>query len=271
MKSRAAGSFPAGERARGALRPLVRLAGQVLFGLAAVLSLAALARAGPPFFTDDPEPVDFRHWEFYAASAQTGTRFDLSGTAPHFEVNYGIAPGAMAHFIAGTSFGLPRHGRLRYGLGDMEVGLKYRFLDETKGRPMIGTFPHVEIPTGSASRGLGHGYVQAFLPIWLQKSWGPWTTYGGGGYWINPGPGNKDYWWFGWEVQRDLSKSVTLGGEVFAGTSSAVGEPGPAAFNLGAMIALSESSQLLISAGRDFHGPKTFYGYIAYYLTFEAR
>ena len=31
------------------------------------LSLALMARlcAGPPFLTDDPDPVDFQHWEAY--------------------------------------------------------------------------------------------------------------------------------------------------------------------------------------------------------------
>ena len=27
-----------------------------------------LSYAGPPFFTDDPQPVDFKHWEFYISS-----------------------------------------------------------------------------------------------------------------------------------------------------------------------------------------------------------
>jgi hypothetical protein len=34
----------------------------------ACLSLAAPATAGPPFVTDDPEPVDNGHWEVYAFS-----------------------------------------------------------------------------------------------------------------------------------------------------------------------------------------------------------
>ena len=29
------------------------------------LILAAPTFAGPPFLTDDPEPVDYQHWEFY--------------------------------------------------------------------------------------------------------------------------------------------------------------------------------------------------------------
>jgi len=37
----------------------------------AALLLPAAAIAGPPYRTDDPEPVDFQHWEFYTFS--TGT------------------------------------------------------------------------------------------------------------------------------------------------------------------------------------------------------
>jgi hypothetical protein len=41
-------------------------------------------------------------------------------------------------------------------------------------------FPLLELPTGNEHRGLGAGHVSAFLPIWVQKSFGEWTTYGGG-------------------------------------------------------------------------------------------
>ena len=30
--------------------------------------------AGPPFLTDDPEPVDYQNWEFYIASVGRGRR-----------------------------------------------------------------------------------------------------------------------------------------------------------------------------------------------------
>jgi hypothetical protein len=56
-------------------------------------------------------------------------------------------------------------------------------------------FPLVEVPSGDADKGLGNGKTQYFLPVWLQKDFGKWTIYGGGGYWINPGTGNKN-WWF---------------------------------------------------------------------------
>jgi len=227
--------------------------------------------AGPPFFTDDPEPVDYRHWEFYIASQQARDRDGVLGTAPHFEINYGIAPDVMLHLIAPLNFNKPSGAPIKYGFGDMELGLKYRFVRETGDRPQIGTFPHLEVPTGSRSRGLGNGKPQLFIPVWIQKSWGTWTTYGGGGYWINPGSGNRNYWSVGWEVQRDLSPRVTVGAELFGNTSSAIGQSGQTGFNLGAIVSLGGGHQIMLSAGRDIHGPNTLFFYIACYLTTGPR
>ena len=257
---------PMGIRQRGRSIP------GAFFGSAAVFFIfAASVFAGPPFFTDDPEPIDFRHWEFYIASAQMKSRLDYSGTAPHFEINYGIATNAMLHVIAAAGFDQPRGRKLRYGLGDAEIGLKYRFLEETESRPQIGTFPHIELPAGASRRGLGSGRVQVFLPVWIQKSRGPWTTYGGGGYWINPGPGNRNYWWFGWEVQREISKVLTLGAELFTNTRTAAGQAARTGINLGAIVSLGGASSALVSVGRDIHGPNSFFIYMAYYLTFGPR
>lgn len=88
-------------------------------------------------------------------------------------------------------------GTGRYGFGDTEVGVKVRFLQERDWVPMVGVFPIAKLPSGDSQKGLRSGNVQVFLPVWLQKSLGAWTTYEGGGYWINPGTGNKDYWFIG--------------------------------------------------------------------------
>jgi len=79
----------------------------------------------------------------------------------------------------------------------------------------------------------GRDTLQAFLPVWAQKDFGKWTTYGGGGYWINPGPGNRDYWYVGWLLQRQLTDKLAIGAEVFHTTSSMVGRDGVTGFNVG--------------------------------------
>lgn len=132
----------------------------------------------------------------------------------------------------------------------------------------MGIFPLLEIPTGDSSNGLGNGKAQAFIPLWLQKSWGPWKTYGGGGYWINPGEGNKNWWLIGWLIQRDISDKFTLGAEVFHSTPDQEGGDSSTGFNVGAIVNFNEMQHLLMSMGRGFSGPNRFSFYLGYQLTF---
>ena len=117
--------------------------------------LAGRARAGPPFVTDDPEPVPYQHFEFYNLSLGTVTRGDTQGEGPAWEYNYGnrVANG-QAHIIAPLTFDTQAGS---FGYGDTELGFKYRFVDEDKNgtRPMFGIYPLVELPTGELARGLG--------------------------------------------------------------------------------------------------------------------
>jgi len=242
-----------------------------IFLLWFVPALAGISFAAPPFVTDDPEPVEYRHWEIYLASQHAKDKDGWSGTAPHFEVNYGAWPNLQLHLIAPLAYVKPDDGPSHYGFGDLELGAKYRFIQESDWRPMVGTFPIFDLPTGNSSRGLGSGHLRTFLPIWLQKSWGPWTSYGGGGYWINPGSENKNYWFFGWQVQRDLSKVITLGAEIFYNTPTTNGEGGRTGFNVGTIVNFTDEHHLLFSAGRDIHGQNRFSTYIAYQLTFGPR
>ncbi len=230
--------------------------------------LATRAIAGPPYVTDDPEPVEYQHWEVYLASIASRDAGEWSGTAPHAEINYGAVPNLQLHTIIPMSFVRSTDGVTAYGYGDTEVGAKCRFVQETPTRPMVGTFPLLEVPTGDRQRGLGGGQLRLFLPLWLQKSYGPWTTYGGGGYWINPGPENHDWGYFGWQLQRQILAEVNLGAEVFhMTTQSADGEP-ETRFNVGLIVDVSELQHVLLSAGRGLQGSNEFQSYLAYQLTF---
>ncbi len=236
--------------------------------LLAVAALApAPARAGPPFVTDDPEPVEHRHWEFYLASQDELARDGDSGTAPHVEVNYGAVPNLQLHVIVPLAWARPPGGPASFGAGDVEVGAKLRFVQEGAGIPMVGVFPQLELPAGDASRVLGSGHLHAFLPLWLQKSRGPWTTYGGGGYWLNAGAGNRDYWLGGWLLPRRLSRLATLGAEVVTTTAAHLGGRGGAQVDVGCVLDLSDRHHVLLSAGHSLAGESVSQAYLGYQLT----
>ena len=232
-----------------------------------VLLVSATGHAGPPYVTDDPEPVEPGHWEFYLATQHSITRTAASGTAPHIEVNYGALPGLQLHVIAPLAYAHPNDGPTSYGVGDIELGAKFRFIDENPWMPMVGTFPMFELPVGTESRGLGTGHLHVLIPLWLQKSFGPWTAYGGGGYWRNPGQGNRDFWYIGWLMQRRLGERAALGTEVFYTTPDQVGGEANLRFNVGLVLDLSEHHHVLVSAGRGIVGDSLFQGYAAYQLT----
>ena len=217
--------------------------------------------------TDDPDPVAFRHWEIYLATQHFVNRGATSGSGPLIDLNYGAVPGVHLHVMGQLAYAHSSGEPTFYGVGDTEVGAKMRFLDEGPWWPMMSLYPLFDFPTGNAARRLGTGHTHVFVPLWLQKSFGPWTTFGGGGLWVNPGAGNRDYWYVGWEVQRRVWEVVTIGTEVFYMTPAVVGDKANLGFNVGLVIDLTEHHHLLLSAGRGIMGDSLFQGYTAYQLT----
>jgi len=233
--------------------------------LAATLWAAVLipgsALAGPPFRTDDPEPVDYKHWEFYTFTAGTHVQDDTSGIGPAIEFNYGLIPNGHFHIVVPAAFDSPAGGPNQFGFGDIELGFKYRFIEQDKNgpRPSIGIFPFLELPTGNQDRGLGAGHARVYLPVWIQKDFGDWTTYGGGGYWINQndGFGDKNFWYFGWLLQKKLTDKLTLGGEIFHQTADNVAKADQTGFTIGGYYDFDEHNHLLFSAGTGFQNAST--------------
>jgi len=224
---------------------------------ALVLGSVFLA-AGPPYLTDDPEPVALHHWEVYLFTAGQTLAGVRSGLGPAMEANYGPFEDAQLQFQIPMAFSDAPGPSLgtHHGFGDVELGFKYRFLHETGSLPQVALYPQVYTPTGNADDGLGAGHTRILLPIWLQKAFGPWTTYGGVGWWRNPGPGNRDYLQAGWLLQRELAEGLSLGVEVFHQASTGFGQRSFTTWDLGFEAPLVEHLQLVGSGGRVFQGPQ---------------
>ena len=253
LRSTAGRSIPA----RRAARP---------FLIAALLTVAlsSTARAGPPFLTDDPEPVAWRHFEAYLFGTADRGPGGSAFVVPAFEFNVGAAPNLQLHVVVPAAYVTP--GRA-WGLGDIELGAKYRFIGETDRRPQVGVFPQLELPSGDGRRGLGNGSLWARLPVWVQKSRGPWTTYGGVGYQINRAPGMKDSLFAGWLVQREVTKRLILGTEVFHQNAQAVGARQTTFTDVGGYYTLRGELSLLVMVGHTVSGERHSVGYLGLYYT----
>ena len=231
------------------------------------MACAAGLNAGPPFLTDDPEPVDLNHWECYVFGQGARTADANAISAPALEFNYGVAPNTQLHLVAPVASLSSSGAGWTSGYGDTEIGVKYRFLDETEARPQIGIFPMAELATGSGARGLGNGRTWYRLPVWAQKSWRPWTTYGGGGLALNSEPGQRNHAFVGWLVQRDIGKRLTVGTEIFRQGADSTGGRGSTIATVGGSLKFTDNFNLLFSTGRSLSGERHTLWYLGLYWT----
>lgn len=210
--------------------------------LALIISSAALA--GPPYATDDPEPTDTGHWENYIYASGIHTPSESNGSAT-LELNYGAAHNLQLSMDVPVDYE-HAHGT-RFGGGGVGLGAKYRFLNQDGGTPDAAFYPQLTLPSATARFGARH--VQLLLPIWLQWDAGKWSTFGGGGYEINPGAGNKDYGLVGWAVSRSLTPDLVVGAEIYRKTAESRQEPSSTNIGIGFSYAISEHIAILASGG----------------------
>lgn len=223
--------------------------------------------AGPPFLTDDPVPVDFNHDEFYVFGTLDRTAAASAIAGPAIEYNRGIAPDTQFHIVLPVAWSVPAHGPSTSGPGDVELGIKYRFVDAADGEWQAGIFPMAELATGSARRGLGNGRTWYRLPLWVQKSVGAWTFDGGAGFIVNPAPGMFDASFAGLLAQYTFSPRWTLGAELFRQNALAADQPGYTLLNAGGYLNFTRHFSVLFSAGGSVAGVRHAVAYMGLYWT----
>jgi len=217
---------------------------------------AAPAAAGPPFLTDDPVPTDLAGWEIYAFTA-------LDGHGPAFDddsgldLNYGAFKNVQLTTTLPVSLSRETDRHVRTGAGDVELAVKYRLVHDERNGISVAVFPRAILPTSS----LEHGEkTRLLLPVWAEKDFAGGTSlFGGGGYEINPGPGNRGFWQAGAAVTQDLGERLTIGAELTHQTSDSVGAPPETAAGVGVIAKLSKHYALLLSGGPTWAGRQTRY------------
>jgi hypothetical protein len=236
---------------------------------------------GPPYQTDDPVPVDYGHYEAYIFGSADGTPVEMDSTGPAFEFNWGAVPRIQLHAILPLGAIRPSNnpaylpggtGPSAFGLTDIETGIKWAWIKETKHFPQIGTFTMFELPTGSYSEGLGVGKVWYKVPLWLQKNIGPWTLDGGAGETIVPQTQYRNFPYGSFLVKRDIvHNKLELGVEAFSHGAEGYATPqirGSTMIDVGGYYHFKNPDhQFLFAYGHSVTGLTENYAYIGLYWT----
>jgi hypothetical protein len=230
----------------------------------------AIAWAGPPYLTDDPEPTDTGHWEVYNFVGGSKAPDSLDGEAG-LDLNYGAAPNVQLTAVLPLAYSARDYSLkdFKAGSGVIELAAKIKLFhqSESGGGLDLAVFPRLFVPTDS---NFGPAKINLFLPVWVGKDVGKWSVFGGGGYDINPGPEGRNYWQGGIAITRELSEKVSLGAELWRQGADAPGGPGTTTFNVGATYRLTKHWSLIGSVGPTFidGGPHGSDFYIAFKLDY---
>jgi hypothetical protein len=132
--------------------------------------------------SDDPQPTDYQHYEIYLFTNGLTAHKGTSG-ASGIDFNYGVIPDLQLTAVAPIGYDSATSSSAVAAFANVELAAKYRFLHQSETGWDVAVFPRVFLPSPSAR--VGDRHASLFLPIWLEKDWGAWSTFGGGGCEIN--------------------------------------------------------------------------------------
>jgi hypothetical protein len=229
------------------------LIGQTIRGFAvstvAILAvlLANPAHAGPPFISDDPEPTDYQHYEIYLFANGTSAAEGKAGESG-VDFNFGALPDLQLTAVVPLAYSLPSDGANEVGLGNVELAAKYRFLHQKEIGWDIAVFPRVFLPSGSSRVGDNHPAI--LIPLWFEKDWDDWSTFGGGGCQFQQGGNSKSFCMAGWALTRQVLPDLQLGVELVHQTADTKGGHASTGIGAGFRYDLGEHYHLL-----GYYGP----------------
>jgi hypothetical protein len=236
----------------------------VLLGIGWLLAVE-LAKAGPPFVTDDPEPPSPGGWEINVPFIVARTPGKTEMDAPLFDFNYGL-PDIQLKLEFPVRVVREDGNGTEAGPGDLVTGVKWRFLNNEQSQLQFGIYPQLLLPTGDHARGLGDGGSAFVFPLLAQKNWEKWTLYGNVGFWWQTAAETRNYIYAGAVLEREINERLTLGAELFGNSPKERGGRSELAFNFGGTWKLNKHLNLLFAGGRDIVGDTSAMGYIGLQL-----
>lgn len=204
--------------------------------------------------TDDPEPTDYQHFEIYAFTQGISAQGDTNGQSG-IDFNYGGAPNLQLTATVPIDNDFPAGGVAAAGLGNVELAAKYRFLTQQSFGLDVAVFPRVILPSASAN--IGEPHASLLLPVWLEKDWGAWSAFGGGGCELNRGGDSQNFCQAGLVVTNQVRTNLQVGLEIFRQTADTIGGQDTTSLGAGMRYDLNEHLHLLGYLGRGIENADT--------------
>lgn len=238
--------------------------------IATAFAATAFSQGGPPMITDDTGTVPKGHWEINTAFTFERTYDGWLYGVPLLDINYGFARNMQLKVETPWLISRPNGGRGINGLGNTNIGVRWRFRDETEHhRFALSIYPQFEFnnPTSSQRRGLVDKGPEFLMPLQIQTQVGKFGINGDVGYRFKRGADEIIY---GVVVGRSINKRIELLAEIHGSSPTNAAGDSEIVYNLGSRIKLTDHATFLLSGGRSIrpnHDP-LFVAYSGIQFTF---
>jgi outer membrane receptor protein involved in Fe transport len=211
--------------------------------------IGACAQGGPPMVTDDPGTPGDGHWEINLATIGSRTTRGWDVDVIDADINYGWGDRVQLKLDAPWSYLQTEDGGTDWGLGAVNVGVKWRFVDRSDEFPLsVSTYPQYLSAWSNYAkkRGLASPDDAFFLPVEVA------TEAGGFEFTAELGRNfiqNESDQWEGGIVAGHGCGPIECLIEIHRISAT---DDAQTLLNLGLTWKLSDSLVLLASAGREF-------------------
>lgn len=235
---------------------------------------SAFAQGGPPYYTNDPGTPGNMNWEinfgympfFYSNNSVSHT--------PDVDINFGVGDRIQLTY-ENTWLRVQSPGSAtKFGLGQSNPGVKWRFIDRGEDGLSISIFPQFFLnnPNNAIRRGITSPHDSFLMPVEFSKKIGPIDV----NYEIGYLAVHKasDGWITGLVVGHEFTPRLEVDAELY---NQGVFHPSDnqPLFDFGARYKLHSPIILLFMAGRSFEAASPthadFVGYFGFQLLLPCR
>ena len=241
---------------------MLRTLNLVLFAL---VSVSAFAQGGPPYYTNDPGTPGPFNWEVNLGYMPFFYRNQSVSHTPDVDINFGVGDRIQLTYENAWLRVQDSSSATKFGLGQSNLGVKWRFYDAGESKLAVSTFPQLFInnPNDAIRRGITPTSQSFLLPFEFSRKFGPiGVNYEIGYQFTHKGP---DTWLTGLVLGHDFTSKFEMDAEFYS-----QGAFHPSAYQptlgLGARYKIHKPVILLLMAGRSLKPSRSDQSYFIGYF-----
>ncbi len=239
----------------------------ILLGFVTLSTIPAWA-GSPPWATDWARTVAFRSFVSRLSFNSTYNETSRKTEIPRLQLSYGASP-TTELIIRSSDIDVRKNLQDHRSISDTSLGVKHRFIDDSKAGVQIGASYFLSVPTGRPSVGTGTGTYDSTVSLLASKRCGSsQISMSSGANLYGRRSTNLTNGFVGLLLTEDTRNKDTVGIEVFATGPQKRNARADVASGIGIMHPINPSEMALLRIGHSFEGFSTLNVYIGFQKRF---